>query len=240
MKISIITVCFNSAKTIERTIKSVLNQKQPVHEYIIVDGASTDGTLEIVRSYEGLFHGRMIVISEPDHGIYDAMNKGIRLATGDVIGIINSDDYYELDTTDIITKRYDGSEYAVLYGAIREWNGENAYESFLSHENIQNEMIHHPTCFITRKTYVDFGVFDLQYAIVADYDLILRFSKNPQVIFIPIQEVLANFTVGGVSYSRKAYYERLRMEVNHGLKSKRDAFVLLMKAKISAIWKKSK
>ena len=97
MKISIITPCLNSAKTIRQTIESVLNQTYQDIEYIIVDGASTDGTLEIIQEYEDQFQGRMQYVSEPDNGIYDAMNKGIRMSHGNVIGIINSDDFYEED-----------------------------------------------------------------------------------------------------------------------------------------------
>ena len=98
MKFSIITVCFNSEKTIERTIRSVLNQTFSDYEYIIVDGASKDDTMKIVKSYEDKFDGRLHYISEPDKGIYDAMNKGIRLAQGEIIGIVNSDDWLEDDS----------------------------------------------------------------------------------------------------------------------------------------------
>ena len=94
-KISIITVCFNSQKTIGRTFDSVLRQTYPNIEYLVIDGQSTDGTTDIIREYEPLFQGRMKWVSEKDEGIYDAMNKGIRMATGDLIGILNSDDYYE-------------------------------------------------------------------------------------------------------------------------------------------------
>lgn len=93
MLFSIITVCFNSEKIIERTIKSVLEQSYQDYEYILVDGASSDRTLEIIHQYEPLFQGKMKLISEPDKGIYDAMNKGIRVASGELIGIVNSDDY---------------------------------------------------------------------------------------------------------------------------------------------------
>ena len=114
MKISIITPCLNSAKTIRQTIESVLNQTYHNIEYIIVDGASMDGTLEIIQEYEPQFQGRLHYVSEPDHGIYDAMNKGIRMSHGNVIGIINSDDYYEQDAVEKMVGR---GEYCDAFGA---------------------------------------------------------------------------------------------------------------------------
>ena len=104
MKVSIITACFNSEKTIKTTIESVLHQTYSNIEYIIIDGKSSDSTIEIVKEYMPLFRGRLRYISEKDNGIYDAMNKGIRLSKGDVIGIINSDDFYELDAVENIIK----------------------------------------------------------------------------------------------------------------------------------------
>ena len=96
--ISVVTVCFNSERTISRTIESVLNQSYPIYEYLIVDGRSSDKTMDIVKEFEPLFNGKMKVISEADNGIYDAMNKGILMAKGKLIGILNSDDWYEPDT----------------------------------------------------------------------------------------------------------------------------------------------
>ena len=97
MKFSIITATYNSGKTLRDTMESVLGQTYRDIEYLIIDGASTDDTLAIVRSYESRFGGRLRYLSEPDHGIYDAMNKGLRMATGDVVGILNSDDFYTSD-----------------------------------------------------------------------------------------------------------------------------------------------
>ena len=94
MKISLITITYNSEITLSDTIQSVLNQTYPNIEYIIVDGASKDNTVSIIKEYEPLFKGSMKWISEPDKGLYDAMNKGIRMATGDIVGILNSDDYF--------------------------------------------------------------------------------------------------------------------------------------------------
>lgn len=111
MKISIITVCLNSEQTIEQTIKSVIDQNDPDYEYIIIDGDSTDSTLDIIRKYQAYI---AILISEPDKGIYDAMNKGIALASGDVIGIINSDDWYEPEILKTVRSCFQKSDAGVV------------------------------------------------------------------------------------------------------------------------------
>jgi glycosyltransferase involved in cell wall biosynthesis len=159
MLFTIITVCYNSEKTIERTIQSVLHQTCQNYEYIIVDGASTDGTMNIVRKYEPLFQGKLKCISEPDQGIYDAMNKGIHEADGKLIGIVNSDDYYEPDALEIIQRTYCGEKYQVLYGLLRTvQNGKEVMVYLKNHENLERDMIAHPSCFITKATYEEFEV----------------------------------------------------------------------------------
>lgn len=234
-RVSVITVCYNSEKTIEKTILSVLQQTHPVDEYWIIDGASSDGTIDIVRKYEDAFGGRMHVVSEQDHGIYDAMNKGIRMASGDLIGILNSDDYYELDTVEQILNAYQNESYAVLYGKMRLIAESGAIsEVFPSHVNLKQEMINHPTCFVTKKTYEQYGMFDLQYVSVADYDLMLRYAEISEIKFIPIPVVLANFSLGGTCSTQKAYFDLLKMQVNRGGMSKREAWTLRWKAKISS------
>lgn len=151
MLFTIITVCFNSEMTIERTIQSVLNQTCQDYEYIIIDGASTDGTMDIVRKYEPLFQGRMRWISEKDQGIYDAMNKGIGVASGELIGIVNSDDYYEPDALEIMKNLYTGYRYSILYGAVRAVkDGRETMVYIKNHEFIEQDMITHPSCFISK------------------------------------------------------------------------------------------
>ncbi len=120
MKISVITVCFNSEKTIARTIESVINQHYSDLEYIIIDGGSKDKTVEIINKYRNELS---YFISEPDQGISDAFNKGIRVATGDIIGIINSDDWYENGIFKLVNEMFlQNKEIDVLVGALRYWD----------------------------------------------------------------------------------------------------------------------
>lgn len=218
MLFSIITVCFNSETTIERTIKSVLEQSCHDYEYILVDGASSDRTMEIIRKYEPLFQGRMKVISEPDQGIYDAMNKGIRAASGELIGIVNSDDYYEKDALDKIAGAYRGYDYTIIYGLVRSvTDGKEVMVYLKNHEFIEKDMITHPSCFITKKLYERFGMYSLEYPYSSDYEFMLRVNKEKEVKFIKIYEIITNFSTGGVSDSVKAYRDTLRLLHEHQL-----------------------
>ena len=230
--VSIITVCFNSEKTIERTIKSVLEQTYKNLEYIIVDGKSTDKTLEIVKKYRPLFKGRMKVISEPDQGIYDAMNKGICNASGELIGIINSDDYYETDTVENVVAAMKDEDYQILYGMLRviKENEDTRVIVMPKHENLENEMLAHPTCFVTKKVYSDFGMYDIKYRSCADHDFMLRMRKHSEVVFIPVYKLLANFTEGtGMSAQESSILEALGMLAEHGIISKTRYRLMLMK-----------
>ena len=212
MFFSIITVCFNSEKTIERTIKSVLDQSYQDYEYILVDGASSDRTLEIIHQHEPLFQGRMKLISEPDKGIYDAMNKGIQAASGELIGIVNSDDYYEKDALEKIARAYQGYDYTIIYGLVRSvTDGKEVMVYLKNHEFLEKDMITHPSCFITKKLYERFGMYSLKYPYSADYELMLRVKKEKEVRFIKTYEIITNFSTGGVSNSVKAYRDTLRL-----------------------------
>ena len=177
--VSIVTTCYNSEKTIEKTIKSVLNQTYKNIEYIIIDGKSTDDTLNIIKKYEPDFEGRIRVISEKDSGIYDAMNKGIALASGELVGIVNSDDYYEQDAVENVVKNFGIEKYQIIYGLLRcIKNGEEVSVVLYNHNFLHQQMIPHPTCFITKKAYEDLGMYDCKYKSCADYELMLRWEKN--------------------------------------------------------------
>lgn len=207
-KVSIITPCFNSAKTIRRTIESVLNQTYPNIEYIIIDGGSTDGTLSIIEEYSALFHGRLRYISERDRGIYDAMNKGIKMSTGCLIGILNSDDYYEHETVARCIGRYIQGGDQVIYGYMRVLNRDRTIKICKdSHKALCQYMIPHPTCFVSRTVYKKYGLFLKAFKVTADYEFMLR-VYNKGVEFIQIPEILTNFRIGGASSNRRTLIEK--------------------------------
>lgn len=207
MKVSIITVCLNSVHTIEQAIKSVLNQSYKNIEYIVIDGASTDGTCDVIEKYrEKLAY----YVSEPDEGIYYAMNKGICKATGDIIGILNSDDYYGIDTIEKVVNTFEKCNCQMVHGELGIVYNENEYriikERKLSDLYI-GMVIAHPTVFIKKSIYQQYGLFDVKYKSAADYELMLRlYEKGISIVFIP--ELLTYFRQGGYSQIN----EKLNME----------------------------
>ena len=206
---SIITICYNSEKTIERTIQSVLAQTCTDYEYIIVDGASKDSTLDIVKQYEPLFDGRMKWKSEPDTGIYNAMNKGIKRSSGEIIGIVNSDDWLEKNALEIIAKVFEvnhcnknalfcgGIYFHRIDGFIRKWDAN--IKSFKRQAPLYvMSGIRHPATFVPRQVYDRIGLFNEQMKLSADQDFILRCHFNG-VKLIEIPQTLSNMSEGGIS-----------------------------------------
>ena len=239
IKVSIITVCYNSEKTIQKTIESVLHQSYGNIEYLIIDGASTDHTVEIIKKMEPLFQGRMKWVSEPDQGIYDAMNKGIQKASGQLIGIINSDDFYELDAVTNMVLNYDGKPYQILYGMTRMLKEGKEYAiSIQSHEFLNESMISHPSCFITADIYQNLGSYDTAYKSVADYDFMLRMKENKQVTFKPVYQLIANFSLGGMCASSFAYEELIKLRKKYGMISNREYQHITVKNKIYHLFKR--
>lgn len=217
MKVSIITPCLNSEKTIRQTIESVLKQTYKNIEYIIVDGGSTDNTLTIIREYLPLFRGRLKYISEKDKGIYDAMNKGIKMSRGQLIGIINSDDYYEFDAVKNAVSYYKPDGEQVIYGYMTIVRKNFPQKVFVqSHEYLDEGMIAHSTCFVSRKVYRNYGLFKKKYKIAADYELMLRLYKNTNVEFVQIPQILSNFRIGGISSTRKTQLEKRIVQLKYG------------------------
>lgn len=218
--VTIVTVCYNSEATIKKTMESVLRQTYTNIEYVVIDGNSQDKTLEIIQGNQECFKGRMKLVSEPDQGIYDAMNKGIRLATGELIGILNSDDYYEENAVEEIVKAWDRKGMQILYGLMRTLKGGKEYSvSMLSHQFLHEHMIWHPACFVTKDVYDRIGLFDTRYQSVADYDFMLRASDSRKVRFVPVYSVIANYRDGGMSKSSAGYMEGLKFRRDKGLLS---------------------
>ena len=197
-RFSIITVSLNAAKTIEHTIKSVLSQTFPAYEYIIIDGGSTDGTRDIIERYRSHFSH---VVFEPDNGIYDAFNKGVRLASGDVIGILNADDIYTPWALEKVAEaRINHPEAGVLYGDVFVLDEEKTEVStnIADHTKLHNSMICHQGVFVTHETYDKFGLYDTTFKIASDRDMLLRFMGKG-VVFYNVDSFLAVYRAGGVS-----------------------------------------
>lgn len=219
MKISIITVCLNSEKTIEQTLQSVINQENCDYEYIVIDGKSTDKTLEIIEKYKKYISA---VVSESDLGIYDAMNKGISLATGDIIGIINSDDWYEPGIFVKVEECFQTANAEVVYGKLNliGLNGMSQVLIPSDIEKIRYEMeVPHPTVFVKREIYEKYGRFQLKYSVAADYELLLRFYTRG-VIFKYLEYTIANFRLGGISNQKEEVCLRETLEISHKYLSK--------------------
>lgn len=212
---SIITVSYNSEKTIERTIKSVLNQSFKNYEYIIIDGNSKDKTNDIINEYQREFKGGITHVSEPDRGIYDAMNKGIALAKGNVIGLLNSDDYYFNDTLSMVYDTFmKTSGQSVLTGELifKSDDGEQllktSKERFLKKTKHYKNGVRHPATFVPKVIYDDLGLFNLNYKIAADAELMYRIYKS-KYDFTFINKPLLVMCDGGASNSKGLYKQLL-------------------------------
>ncbi len=207
MKISIITVVYNNEKKIKETIESVLSQKNIDLEYIIIDGASTDNTLNVVNYYKDNIS---IIVSECDNGIYDAMNKGISKATGDIIGILNSDDiYYDENVLQNVLMNFDNNQVDVIYGdivyvdynntnkIIRNWVSKSYFDSFFNYANVPP----HPGTFVRKKVYELAGNYNELYHNASDYDFLFRILKVHKFRSLYINSYFVKMRIGGASNS---------------------------------------
>lgn len=216
VKVSIITVVYNGVSTVERTIKSVLHQSYHDIEYIIIDGQSNDGTIDIIEKYRPKLAQ---FLSAPDNGIYDAINKGITLAKGDLIGIINSDDWYEEDAITNVVKCYlENPDVSIFHGLLRYWTEKGEIHSINGHHSsfLRSWMIEHPACFVKKELYQRIGLFNLAYKFCADYDFMLR-AYFAQENFFLMPVVLANFSAGGVSSTYLCTKEALALQRKYKL-----------------------
>jgi len=207
MNVTIITASFNSALSIKTCLDSVVHQNYNDIEYLIIDGKSSDATLKIIKVYQQKFPF-IKLISEKDSGIYDALNKGVQLASGDIIGFVHSDDFLEFN--DIIyhivsmtkSENLDG-----VYGDLQYVDKSNTKKIIRSWKSCdfkprllkQGWMPPHPTLFLKKEVYQKHGIFDLSYRISADYDFLLRIFKDPELKFGYLPKVITKMRVGGAS-----------------------------------------
>ena len=220
MTISIITATYNSGKTLCDTLDSVLRQTYSDYEHIIIDGASSDDTLAIVREYEARYKGRLSYISEPDKGLYDAMNKGLALAAGNVVGILNSDDFY---TSDDILERVaaamSDTTIDAVYGDIHFVHNQDltkctrrySSKSFRRWQMRLGFMPAHPSFYCRRSVYLQYGFFDTSYRIAADFESLLRFLfvHRIRTRYLPVDFV--TMRTGGASTSGiKSYKQSMK------------------------------
>lgn len=202
MKISIVTTAYNSEKTIEETIQSVLSQEYENYEHIIVDGASKDNTIEIVKKYEHKYNGKLKYISEPDKGIYDAMNKGIQMATGDIIGLLNSDDIYANNKVlEKIAKTIEKENCAGVHGNLLYMDEETMLKPkrkwITKSTNVKTgNILAHPTLYLKKEVYDNMGLYDLKYRVVSDYDFMVRLLLNKKFNLVHINEYLIHMRIG--------------------------------------------
>lgn len=237
--ISIITVCYNSEKTIVKTLESVLNQGYDKYEYIIIDGNSSDGTTSILKKYEEKFNKKMKFVSEKDDGIYDAMNKGIKLASGDIVGIINSDDWYENDSFESIAAQYKDGSKQIIYGYQRLIKDEKEYEIILkNHKFISERMISHPTCFISRSIYEQYGLYSLKYKISSDYEFMLRMNNYKDIEYTSVPKIISNFRLGGESSTLNGVIETAKIRYEYKCIDKKKYYSIITRARASLTIKK--
>ena len=219
-KISIITVTYNSAKTLEKTIQSIINQSFANYEFIIIDGGSNDGTIDIIRKYE---KNIAYWVSEPDGGIYDAMNKGILKANGEWIHLLNSDDYYYDNSVLEKVSECLVDENNFYYFTMIQKNGlkENIYKWNSSLWKLwYSAYIPHPTMFVSKKAYESIGLYDTSFKIAADHDMILRLiNHNINPIFNDVN--CSVMVIGGASSFdlKKTFTDFKKVTIKNGLNS---------------------
>lgn len=242
MRITIITVCYNRSTTIEKAIKSVLNQNYQNIEYIIIDGNSTDGTQQIIEKYrDRLSH----YISEPDKGMYDAINKGLQLATGDVIGLMHSDDeFYDEKVISSIVKRFNFEQ------NIQGVYGDGIYVSNDTEERLIRNRIGgafslqkirsgwlplHPTVYLKKATIDQYGLYNLDFKIASDTEFLLRYLYKYKIKMSYINTYIVKMKMGGMSTSMKrafeVLYEDYKIYKFHGL----TAFLVVFLKKTNAL-----
>ena len=238
MKVSLITACYNSAATIRTCMDSVLSQRDIELEYIVVDGGSKDGTVELLKDYEQRFEGRLRWISEPDQGMYDAINKGIAMATGDIVGILNADDVLASpDTLAHIAERFggtgNGERVDAVYADIRFVKGGSSVEELRAAKTVRYcsaakwkpwmfrfaAMVPHPSFYVRRECFDRLGGYSLDYRICADFELELRYLYLAKLKATYLPECVVVMRLGGASTAGWRSNVEINREDLHALRS---------------------
>ena len=219
--ISIITVVYNGEKYLKETIQSVINQTYDNVEYIIIDGGSTDGTLDIIKKYEEKID---YWLSEKDSGIYDAMNKGVTLCSGDIIGIVNADDFIYRDTLQNVAKFFSDTDAMFTFGQLDLADEDGKVfdtAKSIGIDNIKYKLFRHmpflhPTMFVKKEVYEKLGLYNTRYKLSADYDFTLRLVKN-NIQFVKLDFSTGVFRLGGQSGGMRSYLENHKLLLVHGV-----------------------
>lgn len=251
MKISLVTATYNSGEVLHCALDSVLGQTYADFEYIIVDGASNDDTIKVVHRYEPLFKDRMLWISEPDRGIYDAFNKGIRMATGDIIGILNSDDFFT--SNDVLEKVAAGfsEDIDAVYGDIHFVRPDdlNHCVRYYSSKIFRRGLMRlgfipaHPTFYCRKSCFEKYGYYKTDYKIAADFDLLLRFIyvHNIRIKYLPMDMVtmrLGGASTNGFKSRLMGMKEHLRSFKENGIYTNRFILSLRYLYKLTEYFRK--
>lgn len=233
-KISIVTACLNSAKTIRHTIESVLNQTYGNYEYIIKDGGSKDDTVAIAKEYEEAFGGKLRIVHQKDKCMYEAMNQGISMCTGDIIGIINSDDYYSPDTLENVAAIYEQADTELLV-VIGDMERVSEHGELIHRYRFTQDMVDkkacfgHPSMFAAKAVYDKIGLYDTSYSLAADGDWQYRAMEDEEVKVVLCPKVFNHMREGGASdmpkYKWKWFKERSRMQLEHNRGSKAKIYL---------------
>ncbi|CAL2060714.1 glycosyltransferase family 2 protein [Tenacibaculum sp. 190524A05c] len=240
LKISIITVCYNSESTIEETFKSVKSQVYSNLEYIVIDGSSTDGTMGIVNKYSDVISK---VISESDKGLYDAMNKGIKIATGDIIGILNSDDvFFDENVLEKVANFHNVNDIDASIGNIVQINDRkkiirNYSSKYWSPNKLKlGFMPPHPSIFFKKELFEKLGFYDLSFKSGADYELIVRYFLKNKITYKYSSITTTSMAIGGISSSGFSSYKMITKEICKALEMNKVSFVAY-KVKYRMVWK---
>ena len=240
MKISIITVCFNSSKTIEKTFQSILNQTYTNIEYIVIDGGSSDSTLDIIKKYKKSIAR---FVSEPDKGLYDAMNKGIKLASGDIVGILNSDDIYtDEKVLENVARFHENNNVEVSFGNIIQLTDYGKIIRRYSAKNWVHDKLKigfmppHPSMFFKRELFEEYGYYHLDFVSGADYELIVRFFLKNNISCKFSNITTTAMLIGGISTSGLSSYIIISKEICKALK-KNEIKYNRLKVYFRGFWK---